>query len=310
MDNVELIFKDRTNDISFLELKENSSIVINGYVVDNGLPLPVITDTLVKDIKKGNLEEEINLINVIEGIIYLIGADPEFKYVDDYIKLLRAYKADIEDYMFIRGIKEFDNKNLILSGIYFRAIMVLDNKNTKANFNYALVLEELGKKNIGTNRIEEGEELLLKAINQLEEILKIDDKYSLAYYKLGFFYRYSEQYLKAQLIWKQFLVLDRDENRLQEIREEIDSIEDNVRFETGITYLNYNEFGKAVEFFLKLLPKYKDDFNTNFLIGISYKGMGEYDYAWEYLNKAFEIDSTNENVINQMQDLEDLFNNK
>lgn len=310
MDNVELIFKDRTNDISFLELKENSSIVINGYVVDNGLPLPVITDTLVKDIKKGNLEEEINLINVKEGIIYLIGADPEFKYVDDYIKLLRAYKADIEDYMFIRGIKEFDNKNLILSGIYFRAIMVLDNKNTKANFNYALVLEELGKKNIGTNRIEEGEELLLKAINQLEEILKIDDKYSLAYYKLGFFYRYSEQYLKAQLIWKQFLVLDRDENRLQEIREEIDSIEDNVRFETGITYLNYNEFGKAVEFFLKLLPKYKDDFNTNFLIGISYKGMGEYDYAWEYLNKAFEIDSTNENVINQMQDLEDLFNNK
>lgn len=310
MDNVELIFKDRTNDISFLELKENSSIVINDYVVDNGLPLPVITDTLVKDIKKGNLEEEINLINVIEGIIYLIGADPEFKYVDDYIKLLRAYKADIEDYMFIRGIKEFDNKNLILSGIYFRAIMVLDNKNTKANFNYALVLEELGKKNIGTNRIEEGEELLLKAINQLEEILKIDDKYSLAYYKLGFFYRYSEQYLKAQLIWKQFLVLDRDENRLQEIREEIDSIEDNVRFETGITYLNYNEFGKAVEFFLKLLPKYKDDFNTNFLIGISYKGMGEYDYAWEYLNKAFEIDPTNENVINQMQDLEDLFNNK
>lgn len=308
MNNLEIIFKEKTNDISFLELKENSSIEINNYVVDKDLPLPVITNTLVRDIKKGNLEEEINIANVIEGIIYLIGADPKFMYVDEYKKLLRAYKSDIEDYIFIKGIKYFDSKDLILSGIYFRAILVLDNGNIKAKFNYGLVLEELGIRDIEANRVEEGEELLLRAINQFEEILKIDEDYSLAYYKLGFFYKYNEQYLKAQLTWKKFLVLDRDENRLQEIREEIDGIEDNVRFETGITYLNYNEFGKAVEFFLKLLPKYKDDFNTNFLIGLSYKGMGEYNYAWDYLNKAYELDPTNENVIIQRQDLEDLFN--
>lgn len=308
MNNLELKFKEKTNELSFLELKENTSIKINNYVVATDLPLPIITNTLVKDIKKGNLEDEINLANVIEGIIYLVGADPKFLYVDEYIKLLKAYKTDIAEYMFFKGINYFEDKDIIHSGIYFRAILVLDTQNVKAKFNYALVLEDLGKKDIEANRIEEGEELLLKAINELEEILKIDENYSLAYYKLGFFYKYNEQYLKAQLTWKRFLVLDKDENRLQEIREEIEGIEDNVRFETGITYLNYNEFGKAAEFFLKLLPKYKDDFNTNFLIGLSYKGIGEYEYAWDYLNKAYELDPTNENLITQIQDLEYLFN--
>ena len=65
-----------------------------------------------------------------------------------------------------------------------------------------------------------------------------------------------------------------------------------------------------MEFFLKLLPKYKNDFNTNFLIGICYKGMGDYINSLEYLNKAYEIDPSNENVILQKQDLEDLFDNK
>ena len=51
-----------------------------------------------------------------------------------------------------------------------------------------------------------------------------------------------------------------------------------------------------------------DDFNTNFLIGLSYKGIGEYEYAWDYLNKAYELDPTNENLITQIQDLEYLFN--
>lgn len=310
MSNLELVFKEKTNDISFLELKENTTIEVNGYVVETDLPLPIITNTLVRDIKKGNIKDEINLANVIEGIIYLIGADPNFIYVEEYKRFLKAYNSDIEDYILFKGTKFFEDKDVIHSGIYFRAILVLNDKNVRAKLNYSLVLEELGKRDIDANKIEEGEQLLLRAIQELEEILKIDENYSLAYYKLGFFYKYNELYLKAQLTWKKFLVLDGDENRLQEIREEIDGIEDNVKFETGITYLNYNEFGKAVEFFLKLLPKYKDDFNTNFLIGLCYKGMGEYNYAWEYLNKAYELDPTNENLIIQRQDLKDLFNNK
>lgn len=310
MNNLEKLFKEKTNDISFLELKENASIKISNYIVRDELPLPVITNTLVEDIKEGNLEEEINLSNVIEGIIYLIGSDPGFVHTKEYIKLLKSYKTNIEDYIFFKGIKYFEAKDLIRSGIYFRAILVLNPENIKAKFNYALILEEFGKEDIEKDRVEEGEELLVAAIGQLEEILKINENYSLAYYKLGFFYKYNEQYIKAQLTWKKFLILDNDDNRLQEIREEIDLIEDNVRFETGITYLNYNDFGSAVEYFLKLLPKYKEDFNTNFLIGLSYKGMGDYNNALEYLNKAYELDPTNENVILQKQDLEDLFDNK
>ena len=93
MKDLELIFKEKTNDISFLELRENATITINNYKVETELPLPIITNTLVWDIKRGNLEEEINLANVVEGIIYLIGADPNFLYIKEY---KRIYKQELK----------------------------------------------------------------------------------------------------------------------------------------------------------------------------------------------------------------------
>ena len=71
--------------------------------------------------------------------------------------------------------------------------------------------------NIENNENEIADELLKAATKELEEILEIDESYSLAYYKLGFFYKYNEQYLKAQLSWKKFLILDKEHSLTEAI---------------------------------------------------------------------------------------------
>lgn len=300
MNNIDKIFKDKTKEVTFLELKADSNLVINSINIQGGIPLPVITDNFIKDIQVGELSEEINLGQVVEGIIFLLGVDSGFPFMEKYKEIIYAYNLKIEDYIFYKGMKALEDGDFENSGIHFRANIELDSKNLNARLNYGLVLESIGKRFFDDEKIEEGEKLLMQSSIELENILDIDDRYPLAYYKLGYHYKYFGQILKAQITWNKFLLLDKDENRLQEIREEIDIIDDDVKIEIGLSYLAYNDFGKAIDSFLKLIPKHKDNWNVNYLIGLSYKGLEKYDIAIEYLNRAIELNHQEADIYNEL----------
>jgi len=299
MDIVNKYFKENHKNITFLELKDSALVKIKNFTINKDLPLPIITDNLIEEIYQGNLENEINLSQIIDGIIYLLGVDSDFPNLDRYVEILNSYNPNINAYIYNVAIKKISEGDIEFGGIFLRALIYLDSKNLNVRFNYALVLEEMGRKYIESND-EKGEEFLTASTNELESIVEMDEKYSLAYYKLGFHYKYFEQYIKAKLTWNKFLTVDKDENRLQEIREEIDLIDDNVKFETGLTYLTYNEFGKALDSFLKLLPRYGDEWNVLYLLAMCYKGLSESDKAIEYLHKAIEINDEEPDLYNEL----------
>ena len=300
MDKINKYFEEFTKNLTFIELKDKASLDINGYIVEANVPMPIITESLLKEVKEGNIEEEINLSNVIEGIIYVLGTDTSFQYTGEYIKILKAYNEKIGDYILYKGLKSFEEEDFHNSGINYRALLTIDKENVNALFNYALVLEEIAKGLLTEEKTEDATEFLMMSTNRLETILDIDENYSLAYYKLGFHYKFFQQYLKAKLIWGKFLLLDKDDLRIQEIREEIESIDEDVYFETGITYLTYNDFGKALDSFLKLMPKYEKHWNANYLIGLCYKGIEDFDLAIDYLNIAMDLDKEQADVYNEL----------
>lgn len=300
MDKINDYFKRYTDNLTFIELKDSSKLDVNGYAVSSNIPLPIITEILIKEVKEGNLEEEINLAKVIEGIIYVLGTDNDFKYLEEYIQILKSYDEKILNYILYKGMKSFEEGDYNTSAINYRALLVIDKDNINGLFNYSLTLEEIAKVFLKEDKVEEATNFLISSTNTLETILDIEEGYSLAYYKLGFLYKFFEQYLKAKLIWTKFLVLDKDSLRLQEIREEIEIIDEDVYFETGITYLTYNDFGKALDSFLKLMPKYENHWNTNYLIGLCYKGIEEFDLAIEYLTTAINLNKEAEDVYNEL----------
>ena len=300
MEKINKYFEKFTSNLTFIELKDNTSLDINGYIVESNTPMPIIIESLIKEVKEGNIEEEINLSKVVEGIIYLLGTDTSFQYTKEYINILKAYNEKIEDYILYKGLKFFEENDYDNSGISYRALLTIDGNNANGLFNYALVLEEIAKVFLSEEKTEEATEFLMNSTNRLETILDTDENYSLAYYKLGFHYKFFEQYLKAKLIWSKFLLLDKDDLRLQEIREEIELIDENVYFETGITYLTYNDFGKALESFLKLMPKNEKHWNTNYLIGLCYKGIEDFEVAIEYLTIARDLDKEQADVYNEL----------
>lgn len=300
MDIIKEYFKKKTRDITFIELKEDVTLEIKGYPIDNQIPLPIITTTLVEGIKKGILKEEMKLSYIIDGIIYLIGIDEDFEHNEDYKNILKSYSEKIDDYIFYKGIQYVEKGDYDTAAIYFRALKLINPKHTNGIFNYALALEEIAKTYFSKEEEKQGEEFLTRSTIELETILDIDINYSLAYYKLGYHYKYFKQFLKARLIWEKYLPLDKDELRAQEIREELQVIEDDVILESGLTYLSHDKFSEALEMFLKLLPRHDKWWELKYFIAICHKGLGDYNLAIEMFYEALELHKLEGDLYNEL----------
>jgi hypothetical protein len=50
----DLLFK-YAKEVSFLQLKEGKNIEIAGFNIDNTIPLPIVTDKFIEEIKKSGI---------------------------------------------------------------------------------------------------------------------------------------------------------------------------------------------------------------------------------------------------------------
>ncbi|MDR7870378.1 MAG: hypothetical protein RIN55_05935 [Tissierellaceae bacterium] len=299
METIDRYFKDKTENLTFIELKENSFIELKGYIIKDFVPLPILASELIKGIKDGRYEDEIRINDIIEGIIYTMGADQNFPYLNEYKEILNAYDNKIADFIFFKAIKDLEDGKFDDGCIKLRALLMLDPKNLNTIFNYGLGIEGLAKSFIETEH--EKSELFLEYSTALfESILETDKDFALAHYKLGYHYLYNEKYLKANLTWEKFISLSEDDLLVQEIRNEIDNIEDDVIYETGLTYLVYNEYEKSLDYLLKLMPRYVDNWNLNYSIGRCYIGLDKYDLAIDYIHTAIELNETNPDLYNEL----------
>lgn len=300
MDIVRDYFLEKAGKVSFIELKEGSYIEINDYIIGDNIPLPIVMDTLVKEIKDGSVQEEFKVYHLIEGAIYILGIDCDFKYKEEYKDILYNYNPKIEEYILYKGLKYIEKENYEDGTIFFRALTNINDKNIDGLFNYALCLENISQDFINKGNEEKGKAFLMKSTNQLETILDISPDFPLAYYKLGYHYRYYEQFLKAKLIWEKHIKLDSDQERIQEVREGLDLIKDDVDFEEGLNHLTYGEYEIALEKLLRLVAKYQEWWNIFYLTGLAYKGMGEYEKAIDFLREALELEGKDVNIYNEL----------
>lgn len=301
MDIIDRYFKELVDDITFIELKEGSNIEIRGFKIREDLPLPINTKVLIDSIQDGEvLHEGVNLENIIDGIIFLMGVDYDFKYIDEYIDILNAYSNNVEDLIFYKAIKLMESGNIDYAGVYLRALIHIDRENINGIFNYVLVLESIFNKLLDLKKEDEAIEFLNKATLKLENILDIDETFFLAYYKLGYHYRYFNQYLKAKLTWEKYLALDEDQVRLDEVRKQLEEIDDDVILESGITFLSYDKFDQALDMFLKLLPRHEEWWEIYFLIGNCYKGLSDYHKAIDFFKAALELNREEFDIYNEL----------
>lgn len=298
--NVKEYLRQKTENLSFVELKNDSNIDINGYKLMDGLPLPIVVDELLSEIKEGRAENELKMNSMIEGMIYTIGIDPEFKYYKDYKEIIYKYNDKIEEFILYNGLKFANNNKLDDALVYFSALVNVNSSNIDGTYNYALILEEKAKDFFKNKDIKNGTIFLRESTTYLEETANINPSYTNAYYKLGFHYRHGKQFRKSKIMWEKFLEYTENEEMLVEITQSLAEIKDEVIYEEGYTEVLRGNLEEGLRKLLPLEEEYTDWWNLLFMIGLAYRQIGQYAEAKKRFRNVLAIYPQQVDTLNEL----------
>lgn len=294
---LEEFFTKKRKDISFISLRKGASVNFKDktYVTKEELPVPVRLERLLEDIRKQGQIDGITLNNIIDGIIYLFGTDKDFEYIKDYKDMFEKLSFGFMPYI----IYCINNDIKAEDGVVYGKALVNSEENEKTCFIYASCLEKMGmdlhEKGKDTSRY-----FLEEANYYFEKCLDYNDRFSLAYYKLGFYYKRKQQYIKAELTWQKHQELDDDDLRVEEIRNELIQLKPYVDFEKGYNLVLKEKPDEALDLLLPLVKDYSGWWNLLFFIGLAYRSKGEYDIAEKYFENVLKIDPVQKESLNEL----------
>ncbi len=294
-------FYDKQKDeISFITLKASAKIKLgsNEYTTDKELPVPIRVDSLVSDIQNQDEYDGIAISNIIDGIIYVLGTEKEFDFKKEYLNLLSDLKIDIVPYV-IHCINQFDDKKVNDAVVYGKSLVNVC-ENEKTAFVYASALERKSIDSLNNSLFDTAKYFMDESIIYFEKALDYDDKFALAYYKLGFYYKNNQQYIKAKLYWEKQQEFDDDYLRKDEIRNEIEQLDVYVKYETGYNYVLNSEPQKGLDILLPLVEIYSGWWNLLFFVGLAYRSLGEYEIAEKYFENVLKIEEGQSHALNEL----------
>ncbi len=295
MFTVEDRYRRYGDKVSFVELKEPVRFANGEVFIEKDIPLPIFLDTLVHAVKEKSFSESVDFKHFLEGMIFVIGMDSEFPYITRYSELIQKVKGEAVRLAYTLGVKHTEKNEVDYGTIFFRALKSLEPSYLDARFNLALNYEKTAfaydSKEI------EFEAFMACSRKELEELIHEDVNFLPAYYKLGFYYKHSGEFLKAKLTWEYFLRHDYEESFKQEIREELDGILDDANFEEAIAYYQRSKIEDSLE---RLLKIHVESSLVEYYKALCYKELGNIKEAEYAFLKALESDKQNPDLYNEL----------
>ncbi len=291
---IEKYLLKKAEELAFITIKHDGEFQIEGYKMPSeGLNVPIKNDVLVKGIKEKTAQDNINVMSIADGMIFIIGIDSNFKYNEEYKKFLDAFKVkvnlDLKAYMGYMSKKYFDIGELTDSLIYLKAMITIYPNDIEGLYHYSIVCQEIAKQEQKSMDSDAMNAYLLEALSKLEMIIQIDEGFSLAYYHLGYHYYNQGQYIKAKVIWEEAIKLGIEDELVREIQDNIGKMDFKVQYEEGYSLVFQGRNEEGLEKLLPLEDEHSDWWNLLFMIGLAYKNMNEIEEAKKYFEKILII---------------------
>ena len=109
---------------------------------------------------------------------------------------------------------------------------------------------------------------------------------------MGYIYQEFGQFIKAKLSFEKFLTLDKNDFRLQEVREVLEDMDSDILKEEAILDMNSGIYENALNKLLNVNSNKRDDLYF-YHLSLCYGNLGEYDSSLDAINAAIEIEDIN-----------------
>lgn len=296
---------DKAEELVFITIDKSEDLGLIGYdVPKEGIKIPIKSNVLVKSIKDNKAQEEINMMSMIDAMIYLEGIDPDFIYNVEYDDLIETFARksnfDYMDYMGYMSNQAYSKGEIRDALVYIRAYLRMEPDDIMGLYQYAIICQELSLRYQKDEDVKAMNDFLLEALASLEKIIGLDDSFALAYYQLGFHYSNQNQFVKAKLTWDRALDLGLDDETRTDIMENLAKIDHKVRYEHAYNLVFQGKAEEGLQDLLDLESQYPDWWNLLFIISLAYKSLGDLGQAKSYLEKILITRPTQVDTLVEM----------
>ncbi|QGU94984.1 capsular biosynthesis protein [Clostridium bovifaecis] len=285
--NTKAHFKNKLSNLLFLQMKkERAEAIFNSKIKENDeIYMPIATEDIIGKVKDGKDIDSIPVAFFIEGMIYVLGADEDFKFNNVYKRLINDVPRASE---FIKGriaehvkSKKYEDAYIMLKGF-------LQIEKSKEIFDKLIMISEN-----------------LRASNEMyaEEELEIIGKakclegYALPYLYESMIKRDKGDYYGALFSINNYISKGGEETpEILEFRNSLDIINNYDKAKE----LVYEEPEKALEILIPMLNQLGDNAEIYYHIGVAYRILENHEKAIYYLESSMEIDSSYPEVFNEM----------
>lgn len=296
---------DKAEELVFITIDKSEDLGLIGYEIPKeGIKIPIKSNVLVKSIKDNKAQEEINMMSMIDAMIYLGGIDPDFIYNVEYDDLIETFARksnfDYMDYMGYMSNQAYSKGEIRDALVYIRAYLRMEPDDIMGLYQYAIICQELSLRYQKDEDVKAMNDFLLEALASLEKIIGLDDSFALAYYQLGFHYSNQNQFVKAKLTWDRALDLGLDDETRTDIMENLAKIDHKVRYEHAYNLVFQGKAEEGLQDLLDLESQYPDWWNLLFIISLAYKSLGDLGQAKYYLEKILITRPTQVDTLVEM----------
>lgn len=294
-DRIGRYFTKYLNKFVFAEFSEDFLKKVKGADIMRGVPVPLRK----QDIKDFNGGEGVDMMHIAENMAWVMGCDPHFKYTNSYVDYLyEIFGSKIVDGLLKEGrdaaeLGDYDN-----ACIHFRACLCLLPNSLHAMYSYARSCTKMyenskNKEFVGRMKAE--------ALDFYELIVIIHPRHPNAYYYLGYAYLNMGYYVKAELVWNDYLRRSRNSKDRKEISTRLKQIEGPVTIEKGYTDIMA---GRNKEGLSKLTPFLESEFNSwwplHYYIGVGYERTGMTDEAIEEFKYVLKLNGSHLETMEEL----------
>ena len=287
------------SSVYFISMEGRKDYKIGNFSVREDIPLPVY----VEDQKKFT-SDSITPDNIISGMIKILMEDPDNDHLEYYRDFIFTLQPEIEERLSSIGYDaEQNNKYLDAINIY-RVLLALIPTSLNANLNLAACYDNFSRHLFSRGRETEAlkmEELAFDFIKDVEEFDDITDR---AYYYLGSFYLYRENYPKAISNFDEFLRTSDDADRKKEVTDLLSDL--NVsglmdeNYKTAMEMISSDKNEAAISYINSYIERYPSSWHGYFIKGQALRKSANPEEAIESLLKAIELNPESSDIYNEL----------
>jgi tetratricopeptide (TPR) repeat protein len=283
--SIEAVLKEKLEKILFLEVNLVALNKVFNVEISDNVYLPVESTKIIDEVKSNKDLSDFNIGDFIEGMIYVIGCDPKFKFNEIYETILKS-NVEVCEKVIKKAIYNKIQKDKLLDAYIMLKGFTIIEKSQDVYSKMLLLSDNLRKNNKSfieeeTNVIEEAKELRLP----------------LAYYYESSIYYEKSEYEKAKIALNEYFTLGGDFN------EEVKAYKDNLEYMASYTQgkeLLYDNPNEALKKMLPLLNEGNENAVLNYHVAVAYRLVDNYEKAIYYLNEALSIDKDFVDVVNEL----------